>query len=92
MKQFTDLDPEIIAARAKVEAAVERFRAYATGPQPDRETMIQMQSAMINSCPSWIPVTKMEPTERARILSYLKKHNEGITSTPNPRTAWTDGT
>ena len=89
MKQYTDLDPEIIEARAKIEAAYERFQAYANGPQPDPETVLRMKSefeVMANSCPSWINVSCMEPEERAAIKAFLKKHN------PGPRTAWPDAT
>jgi hypothetical protein len=72
--RYTDMDPEIIEARAKIEAVYERFKAYANGPQPDPETVLRMKSeleVMANSCPSWVNVSCMEPEDRARVLSYL---------------------
>jgi hypothetical protein len=75
MKQYTDLDPEIIEARAKIEASIGRLKAHANGPQPDPETLVRMGTelkALVDSSPSsWILVSHMEPAERARILSDL---------------------
>lgn len=93
--RFTDMSPEIREARARIEAAVEVFRAYARGPQPDPETLLRMKAeleTMINSCPPWINVGGLEPEERAAVMAFFNKHNHGITRTPNRRTAWTDVT
>jgi len=57
--QYTDMSPEIREATAKINAAYERFKACANGPQPDRAVLIQMQrelEQMADACPQWIKV------------------------------------